>query len=57
MTFAISDTKENFQLLTLHYQRKIDHHGNIELSEMLQWNIYNMHLEKLSIEEKGKIKD
>ena len=36
MTFATSDTKENFQLLTLNYQRKIEHHGNIELSEMLQ---------------------
>ena len=57
MTFAISGTKEAAQLLTLDYQSKIVHHGNVELSEMLQWNIYNMHLEKLSIEEKGKVKE
>ena len=31
MTFAISDTKEAAQLLTLHYQSKIVHHGNVEL--------------------------
>ena len=31
MTFAISDTKEAVQFLTLHWQRKIEHHGNVEL--------------------------
>ena len=31
MTFAISDTKDAAQLLTLYYQSKIVHHGNVAL--------------------------
>ena len=39
LTFAISDTKEAVQLLTLHGQRKIVHQENIELKQKLKWNI------------------
>ena len=39
LTFAISDTKEAVQLLTLQGQRKIVHQGNIELKQKLKWNI------------------
>ena len=56
MTFAISNTKEAVQLLTLHGQRKIVHHGNNELKAKSYSETSNMQIEKLSMKENGKIK-
>ena len=58
MTFAISHTKEDAKLLTLHYQSKIVHHGNVASKRKVTVkHLNNMQLEKLSIEEKGKVKE